>query len=201
MRFYLADQTRKSEKIDHAAIQAFIMVVVVYYFVLVTFVIFCMASLNLFVSPIVATCLNQLMERPPFPAAFVLSHIATSLVVVIIYEYKMVKLIRNRSSCVHPKMAPWTLSRPSNQDLKATIPVRATFLGSSNLILVIVCFILMNIFSGDLAASSSLIKIMTLIISLRHACNMPIVLFLTIKSNEKRHFIPPELPSGLQFYE
>ncbi len=168
--------------------------------------------------PVINLCMKRLPSKSNRAVPEILTAFAfgmTGLVTGIVFDIAMYLFLRKRRRIAsNPKIAmiawgplandnPVPLVSPGTKDLsksKATVPIKATCLGVVNLFSVTIFQYLAQFrFSHDVLSRF----VMLVVFGLYLAFHMPLVIWLTVKSNSKKKVSKPIIapPRGLQFHE
>ncbi len=213
IRYYLATKTALVEAINHTLIRGFIntigCLIIVY---TIGFVLSMTLATNYPLGFMVAYCSGKELAFEPLTAGIMSTAIA-SVGIGLWYDMAMIRFLRARNRIAPMAMVVWsTGSQPINPEpginnnnaagFRLTIPIKATLIGSSFLVLAILIagatvtsFKTQSVSLFEGIAYSSLF--------LFYDIYMPLIVFLATKSNNKRqdnrnNVIPP---AGLQFHD
>ena len=147
------------------------------------------------------------MDRPideaPGPVVVLFIVLFTTYTVSIIFDVKMTTLIRKRN-LVQPglQMVVWAMPKPNHENnLKTTVPVMATTMGSLNFFISIISFCMLNFWYKNIYHGALFTLISSAFWTIRHCYDVPVMLALIVKSNEKKKPAISHPPTGLQFHD
>ncbi len=165
--------------------------------------------------PVVESCYRQpdqfngTLPWPPLLSFFIS---VCSLTIGIVFDIAMLNFLRKRRQRIQPKVAmiswnnhnvrpPLVSLGPNDKSHNSTIPIQATCLGVVNM-----CFILVLLYFGTLGLDQKRNRLYyaSAAAAVCNVIHMPLVLLLTVKSNNKKSKKRNLLtlpPTGLQFHE
>ncbi len=128
---------------------------------------------------------------------------ASGLAIGIIFDIGMYKFLKRRQTVICPAIAmvawgPPIVSGGSKDKMKATVPIKATTLGVINLCIIFIInyFIVFHFSNADYGRYA-----FRTCLGLYAMAHMPLILFLTVKSNKSKGASNVHPPHGLQFHE
>ncbi len=213
VRYYLASKTAKSEAPNHTMIKNFInflCCLVTGYATL--FALILTLSESQYVTPVIRACAHKKHAFEPATGLIILT-ILVSALIGLVNDIAMARFLKDRRRVKPIKMSVWASNVPfvvepnpeNNEQLsKLTIPVKATLIGGSILVL----FLLHLGFLADSFRHESLSFSVASICFLQtftfiYAVYLPFITLFTIKANEKtlKNSVKPiQPPLGLQFH-